>query len=116
MLQFELRSRWDEPEFGSGLLAQSRTGLSPTVLSLPDDPGGSITAKRLSYPCTGSLFPFSFIFLHLHCLLSFPPISSSSFFSPYLQLVDIQGIERLADDLIKPGEDGRRKTEIKYGR
>jgi hypothetical protein len=102
MLQFELRSRWDEPEFGSGLLAQSLTGLSPTVLSLPDDPGGSITAKRLYYPCTGSLFLFHSFSCAYIVSLSSPSISSSSFFSPYLQLVDIQGIERLADDLIDP--------------
>lgn len=32
MLQFELRSRWDEPEFGSGLLAPDRVepgGIEP---------------------------------------------------------------------------------------
>ena len=72
MLQFELRSRWDEPEFVSGLLAQNLTGLSPAVLSLPDDPGGLDHSQALILSL--HRLPFSFF-------IPFPAPALSPFLS-----------------------------------
>ena len=60
VLQFELRSRWDEPEYGlSPACAEpdrvEPEGVNSVALSLPDDPGGLDHSHALLL----SLFSFS---------------------------------------------------------